>query len=260
VNLAKLSISPAIFASPDDANGDGFFTYPQGTHSQTTWGGGFVLGAYYQEETWAVGASVKSPQWFDTFRFNSNDEIGRPRTLNFNLDLPLIASLGASYRGFERWMLAADVRYLDYNDANGLGDAGFLRTGAVNGVGWKSIFAAAAGAQYDLTDAVSLRLGYSWNGNPVPNGLSAINAATPVIIEHMLSAGASWRITQDFTLSLAYVHGFQNSGEGPLLTPAGAVPGTSVKNATSGDIVVLGGSVTFGGSERHKSSIVHPDP
>jgi long-chain fatty acid transport protein len=81
LDLATLKLAPGLFAAPDDANRDGFATYPQATHSQTTWGGGFVVGAYYQADTWAVGASLKSPQWFDTLRFNSSDELGRPRTL-----------------------------------------------------------------------------------------------------------------------------------------------------------------------------------
>ena len=55
LNLATLQVAPAILAAPDNANGDAFFTYPQGTHSETTWGGGFDVGAYYRADAWAVG-------------------------------------------------------------------------------------------------------------------------------------------------------------------------------------------------------------
>jgi long-chain fatty acid transport protein len=251
VNLAKLSVNPALFGTPDDARGDGFATFPQGTHSQTTWGAGFNVGAYYHQETWAVGASFKSPQWFDKFRFNSSDELGRPRELTFDFDLPMIISVGTSYTGLERWVFAIDGRWIDYRDANGFGDAGFTSAGSLRGLGFRSIFAAAIGAQYQLCDNVSLRLGYSWSDNPISNGVAALNAISPVIVQHQASMGASWQITPDFKLSLAYVHAFENNVEGPLVTPAGAVPGTSVRDRVSADSIILGGSVTFGGGAKH---------
>jgi long-chain fatty acid transport protein len=142
--------------------------------------------------------------------------------------------------------LAVDLRYLDYHDATFLGDSGFSPDGAVRGAGWRSIFAVALGAQYQLNDAISVRAGYSWNENPIPDSQSFINSLSPVLVEHMLSVGASWNVTEDFALSVAYVHAFENSIEGPIVTPAGAVPGTSVRNSASGDIAVFGASLKFG--------------
>ena len=59
------------------ANGNGFATYPPGAHEQTTWGTGFILGAYYRADTWGVGTSFKSPQWLDTFRLTCSCEAGQ---------------------------------------------------------------------------------------------------------------------------------------------------------------------------------------
>jgi long-chain fatty acid transport protein len=247
LNLATLKVKPGIFAPPDDANGDGFSTFPQATNSETTWGAGFTVGVYYHAESWAVGASFKSPQWFDTFRFNSTDELGHPRKLEANIDLPMIVSIGSAYTGLERWVFALDGRYIDYRNARFTGDSGFTADGAVRGLGWKSIFAVAAGAQFQLTKSVSLRAGYSWNDNPVPDSQSFINTVAPVIVEHTAYAGASWKVTEDFALSVAYAHGFENSIDGPLVGALGQVPGTSVKNTTSADLVVFGVSVKFGG-------------
>ena len=78
LNMALLRLDPGVFAAPDDANGNGFPTYPSATHGQTSWGGGFILGAYYAADIWTFGASVKSPQWFETFEFNSANELGQP--------------------------------------------------------------------------------------------------------------------------------------------------------------------------------------
>lgn len=256
LNLAKLRIDPFIVAAPDNANGDAFATFPPGTHEETTWGAGFAVGAYYRADCWAVGASFRSPQWFDKFRINSTDELGRERKLSYTLDLPLIFSVGGAYTGIERWLFAADVRYVDYANANGFGEGGFSPDGAVRGPGWKSIFALALGAQYQLRDNLALRAGYNWNESPVPASQSFINTVSIVIAQHNLTAGLSWDVTPDFSLTCAYVHGFENDIEGPLVTPAGAVPGTSFRNTASLDSVVIGAQVKFGCARR---SACHSD-
>jgi long-chain fatty acid transport protein len=166
----------------------------------------------------------------------------------------MIVSVGASYTGLERLVLAADVRYIDFADANGFGRRGFSPDGALRGLGWRSIVAAAAGVQYQLTPGLSLRLGYSWNENPIPDNQAFVSTPAPTITEHILTAGVSWKVTDDFVLSVAYGHGFENAIEGPLVTPAGLVPGTSVRNSTSGDFVVVGASLKFGPSAAPRSS------
>jgi long-chain fatty acid transport protein len=171
--------------------------------------------------------------------------------LKFGLDLPGIVSVGAAYTGWERLVLAADARYLDFRDASGFGTRGITPDGAIRGLGWNSIFAIAVGAQYQLTDSLLAQLGYSWGNNPIPDSQSGINPASPTITEHTLSAGASWKVTDSFFLSVAYVHGFQNTIDGPMLSAAGPVPRTSVRNSEASDSFLFGATVIFGGPRRY---------
>ena len=250
VNLGILQLDPLVIAAPDDANGDTFATYPSGTHSRQAWGAGFNVGAFYKaDDYWNFGASYKSPQWFQSYSFNTINELGQPRAANFNLDLPAIISVGTAYKGIDRVLLAADLRYLDFANSNGFGDSGYAADGSLRGVGYQSIFAVALGAQYEVTDATSLRLGYSWSENPIPANQTAANVASPLIIQHILSAGMSYKITEDFSLSVAYSHGFENSTTGPIVLPAGAVPGTSISSKASVDSFMFGAVVKFGGSK-----------
>lgn len=245
LDIGSAQLDPASIAAPDDANGDGFATYPRGTHSQQSWGAGFSLGAYYQAEIWGFGASYKSPQWFQGYRFNSANELGVPQSFTFNLDIPSIVSIGTSYQGIDRLLLAADLRYLDYGNAAGFGDSGFHPTGALRGIGLQSIFAASLGAQYQLTDRLSTRLGYSWSENPVSDRQSSANVASPLVIQNMLSAGATYQMTNALSLSLAYTHAFENSVAGPLVLPVGAIPGTRIQNTASVDMLTIGATVKF---------------
>lgn len=246
VSLANLRADPGFIFAPDNANGDGFGTFPAANHTRIHWGLGFQLGLYYRGDGgWHFGASFKSPQWFENFRFESTDELGRPRHLEFRFDYPLMVSLGTAYTGFERWTLAADVRYIDYHNTEGFNRTGFDTAGNIKGVGWDSIFVLALGAQYQLSDPLSLRIGYSFNTNPIPNENTTFNVASPVILEHTIYAGATYRISDVFSMSVAYAHAFENSIHSPIQTRLGPIPGSHVQSDVRADTVMLGATVRY---------------
>ncbi len=243
VTVAELMVDPAVFAAP---NLNGFPTSPTATHSRLQWGLGFQTGIYYTSEAgWNFGASIKSPQWLETFRFRALDGLRRPRTIRFDADYPMIVSLGAAYTGFDRLVLAADLRYIDFRNTDGFRTAGFDSSGAVTGLGWDSVFSVHLGVQYQLTGALSVRLGYSYNQNPIDDAVSAFNVASPPIYQHVFASGASYQISDALKVSLAYVHAFENSITGPFVSPLGPVPGTTVRTKLSADALVLGASVQF---------------
>jgi len=247
ITLADLSLDPNFLDSPDDANGDTFASYPLGTHGRTSWGLGVQAGIYVTTESaWNFGASIKSPQWMQTFHWSAADELGRPRDVRAHFDLPFIASLGTSYTGFERLTLAADARYYGYSSTQGFDAAGFNGTGAVTGLGWDSIFSLAMGGQYQATDDLSLRLGYVWNQNPIPDANTFYNVISPNILMHTVSCGLSYRIVTNCDVSLAYLHAFENSISGPWALPViGALAGTSVSSKVSADAIIAGLTVKF---------------
>jgi long-chain fatty acid transport protein len=242
VDMATLDADPLFIAA---ANTD--FSYPPGTHGRITWGAGFNAGMYYVADGgWRFGASFKSPQWFENYHWQTVDQFGRPRSASFHLDLPMIPSIGIAYSGIDRLLLAADFRYVDFKDTPGLSQSGFDATGAARGLGWNSVFAMGLGAQYLLTDALTVRGGYTYNGNPIPDSSTTFNVASNTIIEHTLSVGATYHVTESFTLSLTYAHGFENSIQGPILTPFGPLPGSSVRARANYDGFLFGASVRFG--------------
>jgi long-chain fatty acid transport protein len=247
IDLAGISADPGFLAAPDDANGNGQATYPPLTHGIYQWGAGFQVGAYYVTDTrWQFGASFKSTQWFQSFDYNSRDEIGGPRNVEINVDVPMIVSIGAAYAGFERLLLAVDARYIDYANTRGFSDTGFDAAGAVRGLGWDNIFAVSTGAQYQVTDALSARLGYSFNTNPIDDANTFFNILSPLVIQHTLSVGASWNVTDCFKISAAYSHYFENSIAGPLHHPmAGPLAGTRVSAKAAADSVTVGASLAF---------------
>ena len=246
ISMAKIAIDPLLLATPDDANGDNIYTYPSGRGSRYLWGGGFQIGAYYiASETCRVGASFKSPQWIEPLRFKTTNELGQDQLVKRSFVYPLIVSLGASYQATERAIIALDVRYMDYGNSAGFGPGGYADDGALAGLGWSSVMSVATGVQLELTPRCYLRFGYCFNQNPISDSESSLNVLSPVIMQHFVGVGGSWYATDRLAFSLTYGHGFENSVEGPILTPLGPVPNSSIRN----ELTING--VSFGITFRH---------
>jgi long-chain fatty acid transport protein len=244
--LGSLAAAPFVFAPPDNASGNGFPTYPSALHRHYAAGGAVQAGVYYAEPAGiSLGAAVKSPQWFEPFRINAEDQLGRPRTVSTRIDGPMIVSVGLGYSGLEHFRFAVDFRFVDYADTDGFRSAGFDRAGALTGLGWNDVFVAAAGVQYAPGGPWSFRLGYSYNTNPIPNINTAFNVASSAIVQHDLYCGLSYQMTAAWTLSVEYGHGFKNSISGPIQGPLGPIPGTSVRVEGGGEEMTAGVRVQF---------------
>jgi long-chain fatty acid transport protein len=233
-----VSLTPATFTPPSDDNGDGIVSFPPSTSSRPFFGGGFKLGAYYHAtDTLDLGLGFTSQQYSEQFDFNVRDENGRGRRATLQASLPMVVSLGAAYRGIEKTLLAADVRYLDYKNTDLFGtDAGVL-----GGLGWRDVFAVSVAAERRVRDWLSVRAGYSYNTNPIPGGSAFSNAQLPLTFSQAVTTGVTADLPGGLKFSAAYVHSFETASVGP-----GLLPGSRVGVTAAADLLVLGFSVPFG--------------
>lgn len=240
--IADLQLDP-FFAAPPGPDG-----YPSAVNSRNFWGLGFQVGAYLKTDAfWNFGFSYKSPQWFETFEFNTTTGTPAvPQTLSVDTQFPAIYSLGTSYTGFERWIFGFDMRYIDYASTGVFGDPiGYTPQGAATGLGWKSVFSFANALQYQWSKSVSLRAGYMYNQNPIPEEATSANIQSSALYTNSMSLGGSMNITRNMVAHAAWVHSFELSSTGQLLTPAGPVPGSVVRLTQENDALVGGVTVKF---------------
>ncbi len=237
MTVGQLSISP-FFGSPP-VNG----AYPDSAGSRYHFGGGAQFGLYYLvNPNWTFGASLKTPQWFEEFRFKAQDSNGLPVNARLKFDYPLIASFGTAYYGIPGVVWATDFRYLDYANTDGFGDSGVNPDGTIAGTGWSSLFSVATGIQKQMSQRLTLRCGYVFNTNPINENNVLINVAAPVITQHIATVGMSYRLTENLAASLAYLHAFENSQSGPYLD---VVPGSSIELTTAAYAISSGLSVSW---------------
>ena len=244
LDLAKIEADPLLLAP---INFSIFDQYGPGDGTQYAMGGGFQAGMYYESDLgWNFGASYKSTQWFQPLRYNSNDSSGAPVYDKVAFELPSIVSLGTAFTGWERFVLAADVRYIMYNDAEGFKGSGFEPNYAVVGLGWQNVWEVATGVQYCATDRLKLRCGYTWVENPVPAADTEFNIGTSLIMTNFASVGGSYMIRDGVMVNIAYTHGFRATSTGPFVEPiVGPIPGTEITTAVSADHLTMGLAVQF---------------
>ncbi len=246
VTIGDITADPFVFDAPDDADGSGVPRFPSAVGSRTQWGGGFHAGIYYEgEQGLNLGFSFKSTQWLEPFTFNSTDELGQPRRISSNLDLPMVLSWGIGWTGWDRWVIATDIRYHDYANTDGFRGAGFNPDLSVDGLGWESVVSVATGIQFEASEDLKLRIGYTYNENPIPDQQSFFNVGTPLTYEHEIHAGASVRVNDSAWIHFAYTYYFESSISGQIVSPLGAVPGSNVTNTTDAHIADVGLTIKY---------------
>ena len=244
LGLALLKISPVPFVPPDDANGDGFPSYPRASARDLSPGIGFQLGVLYRAtDGLSLGVSYASRIWNDQFEFASQDEIGQPRRLAFSLDVPDLVTAGFAYKVAPKTVLAADARWIHYRGTNGF-VGGFEANGALTGVGWDNIWAVGGGLQH-VAGKNGFRIGYHFSQSPIPTSQVQISTAVPALAKHHFGGGYSRTLSPALTLDLSFWTALDAEQTGPYLLPTGAVPGTRVSNRIHANDFSIGLSWAF---------------
>jgi long-chain fatty acid transport protein len=241
-------------AAPDPQRG-----YPNGDKTSSLGFGGQFGFFFALENGLQFGATYKSTQFMGDMEIEGTylDGSEAPVT-TFNMDYPSILSLGAAYTN-DQIDIAVDYRYIDYANTDGfaetgwrIGDNGFP-TGAVAGFGWESIHVLAAGLQYKGIENVPLRIGYTFNTNPITEDNVFLSSSAPAVIANAAQIGASYLFLDHWGIHATYHHGFNTEVSGQLLNPMligadnplGKVPGSKVTSDMSTDVVLLGLSYRF---------------
>lgn len=231
INLARVEVDPVIFPGAPAFLGPGYGT-------RWTWGIGAQAGLYYvHNDTTRYGFSIKSPQWFEDFRtVSTTGPGGAPTVSKLQLDLPMIISSGVSYTGFTDWTLAMDLRYFDYKNTDGFGQPDAFG----NELNWGNVFVLALGAQKRVNDRLYVRGGYTYNTSPINSGTIGGNIATPLIQQHVIGLGASYRFAENVDLTMSYNQVLPASETGP--SPFGLITSEIAAYSLAAAITVRYGS------------------
>lgn len=148
------------------------------------------------------------------------------------------AGLGFAYRPTEKWVVALDVKRYFWDHA--------IDTITVVGTNpdlalpapldrvelpfvfnWKDQWVYALGADYRVNDLLTLRAGYNYGENPVPE--ATLTPLFPATVEHHVTFGASWLSgsrVYELAVERAFNNSVTNNNPDPSVNPFG--PGATV--------------------------------
>ncbi|MDR0703670.1 MAG: outer membrane protein transport protein [Planctomycetaceae bacterium] len=235
IDLASLSINPMQLGQPLGAD---YEVHNFGT--RYAWGGGFQIGTYYDfKNHFKAGFMFKSPIWAEDLTYQGTKAVdGQVIDDKFDLNLPTTLSLGFSYDGIQDTIIGLDIRYFDYAHTAGFKKG--VENGVVRGLDWDSVTSIAVGVERKLNRQLKLRMGYCWNENPIPSRSAMLNVAAPLMMQHVLSVGATYSIVKNLEFSFAYIHAFKAKTTGPFPTGMHGAPLGSVTNEVSANMLSAG--------------------
>lgn len=185
-------------------------------------GVGYNLGVLYDiNEDTSLGASYRSEVSVDiagdaTFNLPSPAFSATfPNTAGETyITLPQQVHAGISYKGFEALIIEAGVRWEGWSSYDEL-KFDFEQPIAGNTTvayekDWRDTWTGNVGAQYQLNDAVSLRAGYLYGGNPVPD--KTFEPSIPDSNTHIFTIGTGLK-SQRMKIDLAYAYQMLESRE-----------------------------------------------
>jgi long-chain fatty acid transport protein len=206
-----------------------------GKYDDSDWAVGLQVGA-----TWKVSRCLTAGITYITAQKNDFSKVmPDPRgPQNFSLEAPQQVGGGVAWVGMEdKLTLSADVNWFNWGNAEGYSD-----------FGWQDQWTFGVGAQYEvIEDKLILRAGYNYGKNPLKNQTIQQDMASivgfPAIVEHHVGLGFGYRINEDLSLNVSWVHAFENT----MKSSGTLMPGfdSTVESSLSEDTIDLGLSWRF---------------
>lgn len=219
VYRANLAIAPLPYqvfdtvaiTTPVAAAGTRFF--PEGGNQNGRFAIGAQIGFYYTpNEMLSFGASILSPQNYSPFEWNSyfadptSTQYGGHRTIEYDLDGPLMITTGIGIRPNDKMQIAVDGTWTKYKGVSGFGSPGGIVNGEVQPFGWRNVFSVKAGVRYQATEKMDLRLGYAFTQMPLQTHAVLTATGAPATFQNHFTIGSGIKVLPSLTLQAsAYI-------------------------------------------------------
>jgi long-chain fatty acid transport protein len=167
-----------------------------------------------------------------------------------NLNLPSAFGAGGDVTLLPGLDVALDVTRIRYHEIKSIGNpidlvySGVL-LGASNGPGfsWHDITAIKVGANWHATDRLELRVGYNHSSAAISNNETFSGILAPGTIEHQYTAGASWKLSSKWDISIDGLYA-------PSVTMKGA-PNVIPASYGGGTVDLVSNVLAFGGGAEY---------
>jgi long-chain fatty acid transport protein len=139
-----------------------------------------------------------------------------------DFDIPANWTVGVAIKPAESFTVAFDVQQIYYSKTESIGNPMLpnlmtARLGDDNGAGfgWKDVTAYKLGLQWVASPGLTLRAGYAYAKQPIPESEVMFNILAPGVIEQHVTVGATAKAGDSMKVNLAIVRALSHSVSGP---------------------------------------------
>jgi len=212
------------FASSSFSNSPGNVTNRGYANS---FGGGFRVGWLGKFTNYlSLGATYQSRTYLQ--KFNKYQGLFAEQG---GFDIPANAGAGVAVKVHPRITTVFDYERIFYGTVRSIAnlDSNQALLGTANGpgFGWQDISVQKAGFDVQATSKWVLRAGYNHSGVPFDGTQTFFNILAPAVVQHHLTAGATWTFSEGKELNFAYQHAFGNTVYGVNSIPPTAGGGNA---------------------------------
>lgn len=231
IYMGELAIAPLPHVDRDGTDPD--FFYPQGGNLVNEFTYAVQAGFLYEmTPTLDLGGSVTTQQQYDEYTWNStiadpeSPNFGQHRPLDFDLDGPFMATVGAGWTPNDRVKVAFDTLYIRYEGVAGFGSPGGIIDRVVYPFGWRDVYVYKAGVEYSLNDRFTLRGGFNYNNNPLKGRVVLTATGAPSTFEQHYCAGVGVKLTDQVSADMGFYYVPRTHVRGPFPDLGNNVNGT----------------------------------
>jgi len=215
-----------------------------------SFGGGVRVGIQVQPTDWmSIGASYQTKMWMSKFKkYNGLFAEGG------DFDIPANLQVGVAFQLTPELKMMLDYRRIFYSDVKSISNSmlspGALGTSNGPGFGWRDTNTIKVGLEYQASNDLILRAGYSYMWPQAMESDSVMfNIIAPGVIRHQITGGATYRVDANNDIDFAFMIA-------PTGKKSGTIPAAAPFYGGNVDLkmyqfeVSLGWTYNFDGSSR----------
>lgn len=191
--------------------------------SSTGWGGKIGV-LYHATDSIALAGSYQTKM-----RMSKFDQYSGLFAEGGKFDIPATWTVGGAFKVAPAWTLTADYQRINYTGVKAIsnpstaylfacqmGDATKCLGGSNGaGFGWSNVNVVKLGAQWQMSPALQLRVGFNHGTNPVSSPDVLFNTLAPGVVKNHYTAGFTYAFDKNQELSGAFMYAPDVSVSGP---------------------------------------------
>ena len=187
-------------------------------------GGGARFGVEFSPEDYLrLGFSVQTPLWMSKFKKYSGLFAERG-----GFDIPANVQAGVALDVTPDLTVMFDWRHIFFSSVRSVANTstGFTGTQLLGlkdglGFGWNDVDTFKFAVEYNASEALTVRAGYSYNTQPINSRDVMFNILAPAVSQHHITGGGSYKFTENSEMEFAVMYSPKTSVTGTELAGFG---------------------------------------